>query len=139
MVLSAMGAAGAVSDATLTMIRALQSRDTTVRAHEAAHIAAGGGVITGGAQYSYQQGPDGHNYAVGGEVGIDASPVPGNPRATMAKMAIVRAAALAPAQPSGPDLAVAAGATQAEAQARIEAYRKTQEPEAPEPTVDLRV
>jgi len=138
MALSVVRAASAVSESTLSLIRALQARDATVRAHEAAHIGAGGGVITGGAHYSYQKGPDGRNYAVGGEVGIDASPVPGNPRATMAKMSVVRAAALAPAQPSGPDLAVAASATQAEAQARIEAYRQTQGPERPDNVIDLR-
>jgi hypothetical protein len=119
------------------MIRQLQSRDSTVRAHEAAHVAAGGGVVTSGPQYSYQKGPDGKNYAIGGEVGIDPSPVPGNPRATLAKMATVRAAALAPAQPSATELSVAAAASQTEAQARLEAYRPRQ-PEAGT-AVDLKV
>src|SRR5690606_14550048 len=68
--------------------------------------------------YSYQQGPDGKQYAVGGEVGIDVSSVPNNPQATIQKMQQVRAAALAPAEPSGADHAVAAKAAQAEAQAR---------------------
>jgi hypothetical protein len=120
--------------AALLMIRQLQARDTVVRAHEAAHIAAGGGTITSGASYSYQKGPDGREYAIGGEVGIDASPVPGDPKATIAKMATVRAAALAPAQPSGQDLSVAASASMAEAQARAEAYR--QKPDN-QPTIDL--
>jgi len=119
------------------MIRQLQARDTTVRAHEAAHIAAGGGVITGGPTFTYQKGPDGRQYAVGGEVGIDPSPVPGNPKATLAKMEVVKAAALAPAQPSATDLSVAASAAQTEAQARVEAYRKSQEPDQAGPTVDL--
>ena len=125
------------NEAVFSMIRELQARDTTVRAHESAHIAAGGGVITGGPSFTYQKGPDGRQYAVGGEVGIDSSPVPGNPRATAAKMEVVKAAALAPAQPSSTDLSVAAAATQAEAQARVEAYRKSQNPELAEPTVDL--
>jgi len=116
-------------DRTLAVVRQLQSRDTVVRAHESAHIAAGGGVITSGARFTYQKGPDGRNYAMGGEVGIDPSPVPGNPRATLAKMAVVKAAALAPAQPSATDLSVAASASQTEAQARVEAYRKSQEEE----------
>ena len=125
------------SEAVLSMVRQLQSRDTTVRAHEAAHIAAGGGVVTGGATYTYQKGPDGRNYAVGGEVGIDPSPVAGNPRATIAKMEVVKAAALAPAQPSSTDLSVASAAAQTQAEARVEAYRKTQDPEPTGPTVDI--
>ena len=45
----------------------LQARDVEVRAHEAAHQAAGGG-MTGGASYTYQRGPDNKMYAIGGEV-----------------------------------------------------------------------
>jgi len=121
------------------VIRQLQSRDSVVRAHEAAHIAAGGGVVTGGAHYSFQKGPDGREYAVGGEVGIDLSPVSGNPRATIAKMETVRAAALAPAEPSAQDQSVAAAAAQAEVRAQVEAYQKSQKKQAPEPgsLVDL--
>jgi hypothetical protein len=121
------------------VIRQLQSRDSVVRAHEAAHIAAGGGVVTGGAHYSFQKGPDGREYAVGGEVGIDLSPVSGNSRATIAKMETVRAAALAPAEPSAQDQSVAAAAAQAEVRAQVEAYRKSQKKQAPEPgsLVDL--
>jgi hypothetical protein len=96
----------------------LRSRDAEVRAHEAAHAAAGGAHIRGGASFSYQKGPDGKLYAVGGEVGIDASPVAGNPQATISKMQQVRGAALAPANPSGADRAVAAKAAQTEARAR---------------------
>ena len=118
------------------MLRSLQNRDAVVRAHESAHLGAGGGVTTGGAHYTYQRGPDGREYAVGGEVGIDLSPVAGNPRATITKMAIVKAAALAPAEPSAQDQSVAAAATQIEAQARIEAYRAQNRPE-PGSLVDI--
>jgi hypothetical protein len=59
-------------------------------------------------------------YAVSGEVSIDVSPVNGNPQATIAKMATVRSAALAPADPSGQDRAVAASATAEEIKARQE-------------------
>jgi hypothetical protein len=121
------------NDAVLAMVRQLQSRDSTVRNHEAAHIGAGGGVITSGAHYSYQKGPDGRNYAIGGEVGIDASPVAGNLQATLSKMAQVKAAALAPAEPSAADQSVAAAATQIEAQARVQAYRKSQQDPAQPP------
>ena len=94
----------------------LQSRDREVRAHEAAHKAVGGS-LAGGASFSYQSGPDGRRYAVGGEVSIDTGGER-DPQATIAKMRQVVAAALAPAQPSSQDRAVAAAAraTMAEAQ-----------------------
>lgn len=97
----------------------LKRRDAEVKAHEAAHMAAGGGVVQGSAGYEYQSGPDGKMYAVGGEVKIDVSPE-SKPEATIRKMQQIRAAALAPAQPSGTDRAVAAQASQLEAQARME-------------------
>ena len=50
-------------------VRELQKRDREVRAHEAAHRAAAGGLASGGS-YTYTRGPDGRNYAVGGEVSI---------------------------------------------------------------------
>lgn len=98
----------------------LKARDSQVRAHEAAHMAAGGRYITGGASYVYQTGPDGGEYAVGGEVGIDTSPVPGNPEETAQKMRTVRAAALAPSDPSAADLSVAAAAAETESAALAE-------------------
>jgi hypothetical protein len=108
---------GARSSEAVSQLAQLKARDSEVRAHESAHMAAGGRYITGGASYTYQKGPDGGQYAVGGEVGIDSSPVPGKPEETAAKMRIVRAAALAPSDPSAADLSVAASAAQAEAEA----------------------
>ncbi|WP_235896559.1 putative metalloprotease CJM1_0395 family protein [Oceanidesulfovibrio marinus] len=112
----------------LARVSELQQRDTEVRNHEQAHVAAGGGHVVGGARYDTTEGPDGEQYATSGEVSIDTSPVPGNPEATMEKAHTVRRAALAPAQPSGQDRAVAAKASAMEAQARMEAVqeRKTQ-------------
>ncbi|MES9880690.1 MAG: putative metalloprotease CJM1_0395 family protein [Sedimenticola sp.] len=101
-------------------IRKLQTRDREVHAHEQAHMAAGSGVVRGGATYQYQKGPDGRLYAVGGEVKIDTSGVRGNPQATVQKAETIRRAALAPANPSGQDLQVAAAATQMAAAARSE-------------------
>jgi hypothetical protein len=98
----------------------LKARDSEVRSHEAAHMAAGGRYVTGGASYTYQKGPDGGQYAVGGEVGIDTSPVPGKPEETVQKMRTIRAAALAPSDPSAADLSVAAAAAEAEAAALAE-------------------
>jgi hypothetical protein len=98
----------------------LSKRDRKVRAHEQAHLAVGGRYIKGVAHYQYQKGTDGKMYAVSGEVSIDVSPVSGNPQATIAKMQTVRSAALAPADPSGQDRAVAAEATSEELKARQE-------------------
>ena len=92
------------------MLAELKARDREVRSHENAHRAAGGDLVRGGS-YDYQQGPDGKRYAVGGEVQIDTSPVAGDPDATAEKMRRVIRAALAPAEPSSTDLAVAAQAT----------------------------
>lgn len=105
-------------------IAKLAARDREVRAHEQAHVAAGGSLITSGPTYSYQTGPDRRRYAVGGEVGIDSSPVRGDPEATIDKARRVRAAALAPAEPSTQDRQVAARATQMEQSARLELARQ---------------
>lgn len=102
------------------VIAELSARDREVRAHEQAHVAAGGELITSGPSYTYQTGPDRRRYAVGGEVGIDTSPVRGNPEATLTKAARIVAAALAPAQPSSQDYQVAAQASQMAGQARVE-------------------
>ncbi len=119
-------------------LQSLKRRDREVRAHEAAHVAAGGAYIRGGTSFSYQTGPDGKRYAVGGEVGIDTSAVPGNPQATIAKMQQVRAAALAPASPSGQDRAVATQASRAENQARMEAAEQTRQSDAGAATAPTR-
>lgn len=99
------------------IINELQARDREVRSHEAAHQAAGGDVV-GGASFTYQQGPDGHQYAIGGEVSVNLSTSGSNPEAVIAKMAQVRAAALAPADPSAQDRSVAATANAITEQAR---------------------
>jgi hypothetical protein len=111
---------GEQSAEVVSQLAQLKARDSAVRSHEAAHIAAGGSYITGGASYTYQKGPDGAEYAVGGEVGIDTSPIPGRPEETAQKMRTVRAAALAPSDPSAADLAVAGEAAEAEAAAMAE-------------------
>jgi hypothetical protein len=104
-------------------VRELQKRDREVRAHESAHVAAGGSYVRGGASFQFVTGPDGRLYATGGEVSIDTSSIPDDPEATILKMQTVRRAALAPAQPSSQDRSVAASASQAEAQAQMELTR----------------
>jgi hypothetical protein len=105
-------------------VEKLKKRDAEVRAHEQAHKSAGG-ELAGGVSYTMQRGPDGQQYAVGGEVPIDVTPVKDDPEATIAKMQRVRQAALAPADPSSQDQAVAAEAGRIEQQARAEAAKKS--------------
>ena len=101
-------------------LQQLQSRDREVRAHEAAHAAVGGQYVSGGPSYTYQRGPNGRFYAIGGEVQIDVSAIPSNPEATLDKAEVVQRAALAPAQPSPQDLRVASNAARLASRARVE-------------------
>ena len=110
----------ALDEAELKKVSELKRRDTEVRAHEAAHLAAAGKYATGGASFDYKRGPDGKSYAVGGEVGIDTSPVPNDPKATLRKAQQIQAAAHAPANPSAQDRQVAAQASAMASQARAE-------------------
>ncbi|WP_339413060.1 putative metalloprotease CJM1_0395 family protein [Pseudomonas sp. EA_35y_Pfl2_R5] len=100
-------------------ITKLVSRDQEVRTHEQAHAAVGGR-YAGAPSYTYERGPDGKRYAVGGEVGIDTSPIPNDPEATLRKMEVVIRAALAPAEPSAQDRQVAAQAQAQMAEARAQ-------------------
>ncbi|HDO1316074.1 putative metalloprotease CJM1_0395 family protein [Aeromonas veronii] len=100
-------------------VQDLVERDKEVRTHEQAHQSAGGEDASS-PTYQFTQGPDGKRYATGGEVQIDTSVVPGDPAATIAKMQQIRSAALAPAEPSAQDLAVARSAAASEAKARKE-------------------
>lgn len=100
-------------------IRQLAKRDREVRAHELAHAAVGGPYASNPV-YQYTQGPNGVRYATSGHVKVDVSPIPGDPAATLEKMQTVARAALAPAQPSAADRAIAAQANQQATQARAE-------------------
>ena len=126
-----------LSPEALALIDKLKARDTEVRQHEQAHMAAAGGLATSGASFTYQRGPNGVNYAVGGEVNIDTSPG-ATPEETIQRARTIQAAALAPAEPSGPDRAVAAQAQQMEAQARAELAQRAYQDRSPaRPTLDL--
>jgi len=106
--------------AELEQIHALQARDREVRQHERAHASAAAGIAHSAPSYTYTRGPDGQQYAVGGEVQIDTSAVAGDPEATLRKATQIQRAALAPAQPSSQDRAVAAQAAAMAATARAE-------------------
>lgn len=109
---------GELNDEEKKKVQALQQRDQAVRAHEAAHKLAGG-PYAGQPSFKTIKGPDGHSYAVSGEVPIDTSEVPNNPDATITKLETVIRAALAPSDPSAQDRQVAA-----EAQAKIQKARE---------------
>jgi hypothetical protein len=109
-----------LSEEDLKKIEELKKRDAEVRAHEQAHQSAAGSLSNGATSFDYDTGPDGKRYAVGGEVSIDTSKVAGDPQATIEKARQVRRAALAPADPSGPDRQVAAQAIKMETQATQE-------------------
>ena len=116
-----------LNDAEQRVVDQLRSRDREVRDHEQAHKRVGGPYASA-PTYTYQIGPDGRRYAIGGQVLIDASPVPEDPEATIAKMLIVKAAALTPAEPSSADrnVAAAADAQISHAEAELTAMRSAE-------------
>lgn len=115
---SSSGSKGELSEGEKQEVSELRRIDREVRAHEAAHMAAAGG-LGGGASYSYTKGPDGVNYATAGEVPIQMREG-STPEETLRNMQQVQRAALAPADPSGQDRSVAAAAAAKAARARSE-------------------
>lgn len=109
----------------LREIEKLEQRDREVRRHEQAHVAAAGSLAQGGPRYEYTRGPDGKQYVTNGEVPIAAQTASNNPQATIAKAQQIRRAALAPADPSGHDRAVAAQAAAMEREAREKIAKQT--------------
>ena len=107
----------------------LKHIDAEVRAHEQAHINVGRGLITSGPSYEYTYGPDGKQYAVAGEVGIDTSPEAA-PRANIDKGQRIQDTALAPVDPSPQDHGVAATGRRLEEQGRSDLRAERQAAEA---------
>lgn len=117
---------GRMSEQELQELQTLKRRDVEVRAHEQAHLAAAGQYARGGATFSFERGPDGALYAVGGQVGIDLSEE-STPEETVRKMQTVRRAALAPLSPSAADRSIAGHAAVMESQARQELLLNNQQ------------
>lgn len=107
-------------------VRELVQIDRAVRAHEQAHLSAGRGVVTSGANFTYTYGPDGKQYAIAGEVGIDTSPER-EPEENIDKGIRIQDAALAPRDPSPQDYQVAAVGSRLEGQGRSDLVRQQQE------------
>lgn len=120
------GPNGELTEAEQKQVDELKKRDQEVRNHEQAHQRVGGQYASA-PSYEYQKGPDGRSYAVGGQVQIDSSAIPGDPDATIEKMRIVKAAALAPAEPSAQDRKVAAAADSTAQQAQAEKMQMERE------------
>lgn len=121
---------GELSEDEKRQVEELQQRDREVRSHEQAHAAAGATNV----RYEFQVGPDGHAYAVGGSADIQIQSPSNDPDRKMSEASRMRAAALAPADPSAEDMAVAARASRIEAEARaekIESEREEAEDETP--------
>lgn len=92
-----------------TTVEHLRQRDAQVRQEENAH-AGGAGSLAGPISYSYQRGPDGRQYAVGGSVPITIRSVTGDPDEARRLGGKLAAAALAATNPSAADLAAASRA-----------------------------
>jgi hypothetical protein len=108
------------------IVAKLQTVDMKVKIHEASHIAGAAGVSTSGANFTYQTGPDGRQYAVAGEVGIDIAE-DNDPKKNIQKMQAIKSAAMAPSDPSPQDIKVASMASVLEMKSRIQESKENQQ------------
>lgn len=99
-------------------IMELSMNEKRVIAHEQAHKSAGG-ELAGAAHYSYTTGPDGRRYITGGEVSISI-PATDDKKEAVRMLERVKAAALAPADPSPQDIRVASSASAKEMRVQAE-------------------
>jgi hypothetical protein len=97
-------------------IARLERTEREVTAHENAHKASAGR-FGGPVSYTYTTGPDGKRYITGGEVPIH-TPATSDPEEALNNARQVMRAAMAPADPSGQDIAVAASAAAMASDAR---------------------
>lgn len=117
---------GELSEEEKGEVQKLKAIDRKVRQHEMAHLSAAAGIAVSGANFEYKRGPDGVQYAVGGDVTIDVSKE-SDPDATIDKARRIAAAALAPSDPSPQDRQVAARARVMETDAQMELAKEKQE------------
>ncbi len=116
---------GELSGADKALLEKLKARDSLVRGHETAHIMAAGGQTAGPAQYTYQTGPDGRPYAIGGSVNIAVVSSPVNDEDAARQAETARRAATANGGMSLRDMQVAMRATELSARAKnraLDAY-----------------
>ncbi len=91
------------------VVKDLEQRDREVRSHESRHSAALGQYAKGAPHYSYQVGPDGKAYAVGGYVEADVAM--SGQSGDFGKALTLRNAALAGGEASAADMLVASYAS----------------------------
>ena len=106
----------------------LKATDAEVKAHENAHKAAASGLRISAPSYEYETGPDGKKYAVAGDVNI-SYPNSSDPEENLKNAQQLKAAALAPAEPSSQDRKVAMKAEREIAKARQEIQEEKQKNE----------
>ena len=94
-----------LSDAEKRAVEELRRRDAAVRREEEAHAAVAGKYGSPPA-YTYERGPDGRLYRVGGSVAINAT-VSGDPEEIRRAGNRITAAAFAPVRPSSADRSAA--------------------------------
>lgn len=97
----------------------LKITDAEVKRHENAHKAMAAGLQTSGPNYEYETGPDGKKYAVAGDVNISYQKS-SDPEVNLKNAQKLKAAALAPADPSAQDRSVARKADMEIAKAKQE-------------------
>lgn len=97
----------------------LKITDAEVKRHENAHKAMAAGLQTSGPNYEYETGPDGKKYAVAGDVNISYQKS-SDPEVNLKNAQKLKAAALAPAEPSAQDRSVARKADMEIAKAKQE-------------------
>jgi hypothetical protein len=103
------------------LLEKLRDRDALVRGHENSHILAAGGQVSGPVQYTYQTGPDGRQYAIGGSVNISVVSSPANDEDAARQAETARRAATAGGEMSLRDMQVAMRATEISARHRSRA------------------
>lgn len=97
------------------LVENLEARDAKVRNHESAHVMAAGGQASM-PTYTYQTGPDGKNYAIGGSVNI-ATMTTGDSEQDARRANTAYRAAMATGEPSSQDMQTATRARAMETEA----------------------
>lgn len=113
-----------LSEGDEALLEKLQARDAKVRNHEAAHVMAAGGQAQGLPTYTYQTGPDGRRYAIGGSVNISVMRT-GDEEANVRRANKAYRAAMATGEPSVRDMQTAhkaAAISAQEKQRALESY-----------------
>jgi len=118
--------ANKLSDSQQEEIASLKVRDSKVRQHEQAHLAASAGLNVSRAALTYQRGPDGVQYAVGGDVSIDTSHGRTAGENLVQGQKIINVA-LAPSDPSPSDRSAAAAGQSMVGQASAELLQQSRQ------------